>query len=457
MGVAEISRLRFDIFAAYARGPGSFLAEEIEYYALDQDRVLGILFRDRVDKDFSGLVFGPDARRRYRCVDVRPFTDSVEIARADLKVSIEQWGLRPASDFHQGDERGNPLDVFLPIAPSAQLNPGFIGVASHENFVAARFVIERMMPFFEDVDGTFINQFQTSAFDSRIWELYLFAALTELGCSFDRSFHAPDFKCISFQQNFFVEATTINPRIINGVIAEPKPKDMTPAALKTYFTEYLPIKWGSALYSKLEKKYWELPHVGDEPIIFAVQDFHAPQSMTYTSGTLAPYLYGLAFTALYDSEGKLHVTSHNRGNHTWEGKTISSGFFNQPNAEHVSAVLANPLGTVSKFNRIGIGAGFGSSDVATVMTGVRHVHDPNASEPKPFALRVREGYSEPWAGGMHVFHNPNALHPIDPEVFSSVAQSFLENGRLVAHLPEFHPYSSTTQSFVPDRLGSGMR
>ena len=45
-----------------------------------------------------------------------------------------------------------------------------------------------MMRWHEDADGNLIEQFQTSGFDARIWELYLFAALSEAGYGIDRSF-----------------------------------------------------------------------------------------------------------------------------------------------------------------------------------------------------------------------------------------------------------------------------
>lgn len=38
-----------------------------------------------------------------------------------------------------------------------------------------------MMRWHQDVDGNFIEQVQSNGFDARIWELYLFATLTEAG------------------------------------------------------------------------------------------------------------------------------------------------------------------------------------------------------------------------------------------------------------------------------------
>lgn len=50
-----------------------------------------------------------------------------------------------------------------------------------------------MMRWYEDADGNFVEQFQTTGFDARVWELYLFATLSEVGYVIDRPHPAPDF------------------------------------------------------------------------------------------------------------------------------------------------------------------------------------------------------------------------------------------------------------------------
>ena len=48
--------------------------------------------------------------------------------------------------------------------------------------------------------------------------------------------------------------------------------------------------------------------------------------------------------------------------HRWETKDIASDFFAQPDSEHISAVIANPSGTLAKFKRMGFLTGFGDRD-----------------------------------------------------------------------------------------------
>lgn len=135
--------------------------------------------------------------------------------------------------------------------------------------------------------------------------------------------------------------------------------------------------------------------------------------------------------------------------HRWGNKEVPSGFFALEGAENVSAVLFNSSATLSKFNRIGQQAGFGSPDVLQVQQGFRVDHDPNASEPIRFVRQVDEGFSESWAEGMDLFHNPRALHPLDRDTFPDAAHHRLEpDGTLTSRCPPWHPLASVTTIVV---------
>jgi hypothetical protein len=198
---------------------------------------------------------------------------------------------------------------------------------------------------------------------------------------------------------------TVNPSRRGDLIVEPiVPRN--PQELKQYLTNYMPMKWGGPLFDKLKKRYWELDHIRGKPIIFAIQDFHAPRAMTFTGSTLMPYLYGRTFTAIYDYAGQLHVHSHRITDHQWFGKVIPSGFFYLPGAENISAVIHNPTATISKFNRMGWLAKLGSPEVKMVRFGTAYRHDRNAAFPETYVQRLeRAGYAETWDEGLNVYHN----------------------------------------------------
>ncbi|GAA0739679.1 hypothetical protein LRH25_30710 [Ideonella azotifigens] len=135
--------------------------------------------------------------------------------------------------------------------------------------------------------------------------------------------------------------------------------------------------------------------------------------------------------------------------HEYNGKVIPSGFFLQPGAENISAVLFSASGTISKFNRMGKLAGFGLPNQTIRRFGVRHDHDPNAVLPKGFMHVVEQGsVTESWAEGLSMFHNPSATHPVDPDMFPGIAHYSLVGGQVRSILPEFHPYSSFTLNIM---------
>ena len=72
-------------------------------------------------------------------------------------------------------------------------------------------------------------------------------------------------------------------------------------------------------------------------------------------------------------------------------------------------------------------------------------HDPNAAAPRQFIALVHEpGYAETWADGLSMFHNPRALHSVDPELFPGIAHHFYEGGQVRSFTPDFHPFGSVT-------------
>jgi hypothetical protein len=220
------------------------------------------------------------------------------------------------------------------------------------------------------------------------------------------------------------------------------PNPETPEEFAAFLAEYMPIKYGASLTNKLNRRsatgkaYWEEADVAGLPFVIAVADFHKPAtenelgSMTYTQSAIWPYLYG--FVAKWKMvDGQLVIEQQPNGSHTYGSKTIESGFFNLPGAENISAVLFSNAGTIAKFDRLGVLAGYAPPDHRYLRVGVRFDPDPNAVEGKRFAEEVGgPGYSEGWADELQVFHNPNAVHPLSPDCFEGLQQHFFEDGRM---------------------------
>lgn len=460
-GVVPMTAERYNAFVAWTRAPtADLVGEELEFFSNRAETLIGVLVKDRYDRDFGFVVLGRDLKGRFRCVDVAVSMTRTE-ARHALLSSLRTHTDSGATVFPKDDEEGDSagVDLFGLQAPAESLHPAFRLLSSAAHWTPAKAIMSEMMRHFVDVDGNFVQQFQTTAFDSRIWELYLYAALLEVGLYVSKEHEAPDFEVRAGHQKAFVEAVIVGRSPKDPPLesrSDGRPRLRSTEEIRELIKTRMPIRFGSALFSKLNRKtpYWELEHVKGHPLIFAVADFHEEQSMTWTSPALLEYLYGVTHDVFWDEAGQLVITSMKLEKHEHEGKVIPSGYFFQPGAEHVSAVLFSSSGTISKFNRMGMLAGFGVPNQRIYRTGVRHRHDPNTALPATFFHEVKQGVvTETWAEGLSMFHNPHAVRPVDPAMFPGIAHHFFDKGQVKSLLPEFHPYSSFTWNMMLTKDG----
>lgn len=443
--VRELDVKRFKALAGASRSPAlEFCGEEIAWYANEDESILGVLLLDIIDKDYAAVLLARDEVRRYRCFDLESSFPALCDAREWLFRTMRLHTAQGLKVYPQGGGKTR-IDLFNAVIPIEKQHPCFQSLTTSDAFLPARAIINELMPHFVDVDGTFVKEFQTRGFDARLWELYLNTYLVEEKLFIEREHTSPDFVVRKHGQAVALEAVIVgrrteHPSLMNGEL----PRGMTPQEIMDRNRDEIPIKFGSALYSKLKKQYWELPHTKNMPLVFAIADFHDDQSMMWTSTGLMDYLYGVRHDFFYDDHEQLVVTSQKISVHQFGDKTIPSGYFFQPDAENVGAVLFSASGTISKFNRIGRQAGFRHPEITMIRIGTCHDLDPNASLPKAFRYEVNEACSETWAEGLSMFHNPNARYPVPRDLFPSIAHHRFENGQIISQLPEFHPYGSFT-------------
>ncbi len=444
----DISRVRFEALGAYCRQPQALLhGEEVRWLESHEETLLIVVIRDREDNDYAAMLFGRDVKERYRWLQMTSFFQTIDAALAATPALIEEIMSDFKSERVQGDEKGKPVDFFTSMVPEGKLNPDFVKICSLEGYSPAVELIKPMMRWYEDADGNFIEQFQTTGFDTRLWELYLFATLIEAGYIFEKTFPMPDFCAKNAFAEICIEATTVNPsRNQKGEMVPPPPLD-TKEQLEDFQKQYMPIRFAGPLTAKLAKKYWQKENVQGRPLLFAIQDFHAPRSMMMSRTALPIYLYGMNWEWSKGASGNLVITPKKIDQHVWGMKKIQSGFFYLPDAENISAVIANASATVSKFNRMGVVAGFGSKRVRLVRKGTAKNPDPNSEKPIEFVHEVNScDYTETWMEGMDVYHNPNAKYPLDPSLLPGAAHHWLRHdGQLESTVPKWQPYATVTE------------
>jgi hypothetical protein len=105
-------------------------------------------------------------------------------------------------------------------------------------------------------DGNFITDFQTVGFDARVWEFYLFAALTFTGFDVSQPCDQPDFLARRFGESAWIEAVTASPS--QGAT------ETVEIPIQRIIDDLLPIRYGTPLRRKLAAQYWKRPHVAEK-------------------------------------------------------------------------------------------------------------------------------------------------------------------------------------------------
>ncbi len=99
------------------------------------------------------------------------------------------------------------------------------------------------MPYFVDVDGNFVEQFQSTGFDSRVWELYLNSYFKEEELFVNRENNTPDFIVEKYGVKIAIEAVIVGRKNDNPVKFIPNfARDISPEDMVEFTENIMPIK-----------------------------------------------------------------------------------------------------------------------------------------------------------------------------------------------------------------------
>jgi hypothetical protein len=344
---------------------------------------------------------------------------------------------------------GSPKTLFDLVVDQKDVHPSFENLRTQGGSAPARWMLDRVFQHFSDPDGNFVQQFQSSGFDARFFELYLFAYFYYSGFEIDRSHEAPDFLVSRNVVTAAVEATTVNAPT-RGVLADLGKQigDLSGAEMAEYQRHELPIRFGSPLFSKLNKRYWDLPNVQGLPFVLAIEAFHDEDSLGLGDSALASYLYGFTHEAAWNAGGELAIEFDRIYSHVLGTKQIPSAFFTQPDTENVSAVLFTNTGTTAKFGRMAYQAGIGGDTIEMQRIGYCSNLDEDVRDPTFFSYDVADPpVVEWWGQGLVVLHNPNCKYPLDIDFFPGAVHTFFEGGKPRSFIPNWHVFNSKTLIF----------
>lgn len=326
------------------------------------------------------------------------------------------------------------------------VHPSFEALRTQTTGAPARWMMEEINQAFTDPDGNFVQQLQSTGFDARTFELYLFAYLHFSGFDVDRTKPNPDFIVSRSGITAAVEATTVNPSTA-GVLTElgKTVADLSGPEVTEYLRHELPIRFGGPLFSKLKRRYWELPHLAGLPLVFAIEAFHDDDALQFSDFALTSYLYGISHAAQWERDGSLSIEFDRLYSHILGRKEAPSSFFDQPDTENVSAVIFTNSGTTAKFGRMGYQHGIGVDTIDMIRVGYCLNEDPDARDPTLFSYNLDDPpFVEPWGQGLVVLHNPRAVNPLRLDFFPYAVQKIFDEGRPRTFVRGWHPISSKT-------------
>lgn len=434
---------RANLLLMFTRCPlAKIFTKELEYYQSDDEKLIGLISLDRTDHDYITIFLDRNSRGCYETVKAVHSIETIEEARINLREMMDSY----VRNERIMKKDGEPIDFFKLVADKKQIHPNFQKLNDEGFFVGAKKVIEEVGYHHVDIDGNFIDQFQSRhGFDARIWELYLWCYFREEDFEFDTSHDAPDFMLRKFGEEVAVEA--VHTKRTQGIGEELSEMDLE--TMQDKLRNEIPLMFGSTLFSKLrlnekKTKYWELAHVKGKPLIFAIADFHADMSMTWSFPAIISMLYGIEQKVKTGEDGQVTLVSAS-GNKFEKSNDIEiMPLFLDERYKHVSAVLFSPCGTISKFNRMGVQAGYGDSRYTLIHLKLCFNHLENAIYPNVFFNVVDENCHETWADGIQIFHNPMAEIPLDPQLFPHVGHHYYKDGLLYSNMPQDSIMSSMT-------------
>lgn len=446
---------RFNALAQWSMPPAMRADTLLASAWTDADeRVAVAVLHLKSTREFMNVAFARDGAGRWRGFERSVYFPSARAAEEAIARDFGGQLLVKTPTF--ADLRGQPsgIDLFTPIDGIGRYEDAFILLRDGFSHAAAKRMLEEIGRWFPDLDGHFVRELQTSGFSARMWELYLWTAFRSLDFELDYTSAVPDFALSRGGQRLFVEATTVSAKdaytTAMGSGAPPRP----PEKIFPYLGNEMAQKFGSPLFSKLKKRDWEKPHVAGHPYILALADFHVPGSMRWSAGALPQYLFGLQSVLTPDGDNQLMEMFIPADDAVVGDKRVPTNFFAQPGAENIAAVLFSNAGTLSKFNRMGVRAGFGDAWVSLVREGV--LVDPmRFGSEERFKIDVESpAYEEGWADEMILFHNPRALHPVDPTLFPGISQVRVDDDDYAETGPMRVLWSqTTTHDFLARRDG----
>ncbi|MFT7670611.1 MAG: hypothetical protein ACI8X5_003322 [Planctomycetota bacterium] len=335
------------------------------------------------------------------------------------------------------------MELWTPQVPSHRQHPNYVR-ATAESMASARELISKWAIGFQDLDGKFVKEFQTT-FNSSFWELYLNAVFRELGYQ-PQCQPRPDFLLQYAGEEVLVEATIAQHP--DGFMPEWQGQ-LDPESLPHFDVEELlslaSIRLANSIVSKHRKyvnEYQKLKYVAGKPFVIALAPFEQPLFWVQRDRALRRvlYLYDAPIAQSDHENQEHHVYGHafmeSATKHT--GAQVSFGLFTNEQYSEVSAVVFSSCATWGKVRAMS------GTCPESIFRASRYNDEGTQAHD---ILELGSDYKESLLDGFHVFVNPYADYPLSLDIFK---------GREVAvhQLASVEPYviSDLPEGFLFERV-----
>lgn len=305
------------------------------------------------------------------------------------------------------------MDLLTPIVARNEWHTNFAALIDHPNEWNSA-VLSDWAVGFTDRDEKFVREFHTT-FNGCFWELYLNAVLRQRRLTIDFTFPSPDF-VVTAPSTFAIEAT-IASNSSQSLPEHCRADAELPDNLNEFNRQAI-IRLSNSLltkYRKLKSNYAALPHVAGRPFVIALAPFHTPNFPL----TCQRAIEALLFNYYIDEEDYIagrqtdrpiprgFLPSVQKDNQS----PIELGVFQNGSMPEVSAVLFSSCATWGKIRAL-------SQDPNPDIFFTALRLNSQSSQPLKVKSRKRD-YKEALLDGLRVYHNPEALCPLDPAVLRS--------------------------------------
>ncbi|MGV0087357.1 hypothetical protein EEAAV_26325 (plasmid) [Rahnella aceris] len=333
------------------------------------------------------------------------------------------------------------MSLFETELPRERLHPNFKHFIDQPNFAAVRKVIQSWGKGLLDRKNEqvkFVNEFQTT-FNSAFWELYLNEVFATLEMSVDYSKESPDF-CVTTKEGYCFN--------VEAVVANPPLNEEAPSGVGTdeKFLDDCTIKLLGKLKHKLDlftgiggktHPYSSLSHVKGKPFVIAVAPFNSNFAFSQNNIAINRVLFGIDKP---ESNSSAPIMSSIKKT---SGATLDLGIFTNDSFKEISAVIFSTTGMLGKaIVQSGIPCAIKATRYRQIykydflkdegMSNLGSTHHSISPSHDVYSLRFRDGdffcgsdmhlcnsdeYTESHVDGLHIYFNPFALEPLNPDTF----------------------------------------